>query len=108
VPTPAAASTSGYRDGTFSATSSYYVPHSNETINVSLTLQNGVISNAAIINSEGDDQSARYQQDFATVYKSYVVGKKISDLQIGVIAGASDTSQGFNDALSQIASKAKA
>jgi hypothetical protein len=105
TPTPVA---SGYRDGTFNAAADYSVPRSTENIQVTLTLKDGAISNASVTNSEGDDQSASYQQDFASVFKSYVVGKKIADLKFGIIAGASDTTQGFSDALSQIASKAKA
>jgi uncharacterized protein with FMN-binding domain len=101
-------SSSSYKDGTYSASSSYFVPHGNESIEVDLTLKDGVITTASIQNSEGDHESAAYQEDFASAYKSFVVGKKISDLQLGVIAGASDTTQGFEDALSQIASKAQA
>lgn len=99
---------SGYKDGSYSASSRYYVPSSIESIQVNVTLSNGTITAASIQNSEGDRTSAAYQQEFAAQYKSYVVGKKISGLQLGVIAGASDTTQGFIDALSQIASKAQA
>lgn len=101
-------STSAYKNGSYAASSSYYVPHSNETIDVSLTLKNGVIADISIQNSASDHVSAQYQKDFASVYKSYVVGKKLSELQLGIVAGASDTTQGFDDALSQIASKAQA
>lgn len=101
-------STSGYKDGTYTASSSYYVPHGNESIQVSVTISNGVITSSSVTNSEGDPTSAYFQQDFASSYKSYVVGQKIADLQLGVIAGASDTTQGFNDALSQIQSQAQA
>jgi uncharacterized protein with FMN-binding domain len=104
--TPVASS--GYKDGTYSAASNYYVPSGNESIKVTLTLKDGVVTDSSIQNSEGDHESARYQQDFASVYKKYVVGKKISSLQLGVIAGASDTTQGFATALSQISAKAQA
>lgn len=99
---------SGYKDGTYSATSDYYVPHGDEEIQVSLTLKDGVVTGASIQNSESDRESVGYQKDFASAYKSYVVGKKISGLRLSVISGASDTTQGFNDAVSQIASKAQA
>jgi uncharacterized protein with FMN-binding domain len=98
---------SGYKDGSYSVSSDYYVPHGYESITVNLTLQNGKITGASIQNSEGDPESARFQEDFASAYKSYVVGKSISGLQLGVVSGASDTTQGFNDALSQIATKAQ-
>ena len=107
-PATTPAQSSGYTDGSFTASSDYYVPNGGENIKVTLTLKSGVVADAQITNSASDRESARYQQDFASVYKSYVVGKKINGLRIGVIAGASDTSQGFNDAITQIAAKAQA
>jgi uncharacterized protein with FMN-binding domain len=101
-------SSSSYKDGSYSASSSYFVPHGDESIKVSVTLKSGTISDVSIVNSEGDPESAAYQQSFASSYKSFVVGQKISSLQLSVIAGASDTTQAFADALSQIASKAQA
>jgi uncharacterized protein with FMN-binding domain len=108
TPTTAAANTSGYKDGTYTASSQYYVPHGSESIKVNLTLSNGVITGASIQNSESNRDSALYQQDFASTYKSYVVGKKISNLQLDNVAGASDTTQGFDNALAQIAARAQA
>jgi uncharacterized protein with FMN-binding domain len=99
---------SAYKDGSYSATTSYFVPSGQEQIQVSLTLKDGTVTAVSIQNSEGDRDSASFQQDFASGYKQYVVGKKISGLQIRTIAGASDTTQGFNDALSKIASTAQA
>jgi uncharacterized protein with FMN-binding domain len=101
-------SSNGYKDGTYSATSDYPVPHNDETIEVSLTLKNGVVADASIKNSETDGTSAEFQEEFAADYKSYVVGKPVKSLKLGVIAGASDTTQGFNDAVSRIASQAQA
>ncbi len=99
---------SGYKDGTFTASSSYYVPHGYENIQVSLTLKDGVVTDASLRNSESDPDSASFQEEFTSAYKSHVVGKKISGLRLSIISGASDTTQGFNDAVSQIASKAQA
>ncbi len=105
---PAMTTTSAYKDGTFTASSSYYVPDGNETIAVRLTIQNGVITASSIANTQGNQNSAQYQGDFASVYKSYVVGKSIASLKLGIIAGASDTTHGFNDAVSRIAIQAHA
>lgn len=95
-------------DGTYSASSTYYVPPGTEDIQVTVTLKSGVVTNVSIQNSENNHDSAIFQREFTAEYKAAVVGKKISGLRIGTIAGASDTSQGFNDALSQIAAKAQA
>lgn len=99
---------SSYSDGSYSATSDYYVPHGDEEIRVNLTLQNGVVTAASIQNSESNRDSAMFQEDFASEYKQFVIGKKISSLNLSNIAGASDTTQAFNEAVSQIASKAQA
>ncbi|MBC7581673.1 hypothetical protein H7097_02265 [Aeromicrobium sp.] len=71
-----AAGTSAYKDGTYRATASYYVPHGNETVAVTLTLNHDTITDVSIQNSENDRESASYQQGFTSSYKSYVVGKK--------------------------------
>lgn len=99
---------SAYKDGTYAATSSYFVPSGQESIDVTLTVKNGVIVGSTIKNSETDYDSAVYQESFASVYKHYVVGQQLSGLQLSGVAGASDTTQGFNDALSQITSQAQA
>jgi uncharacterized protein with FMN-binding domain len=106
--TSTSTSSGSYKDGTYTASSDYYVPHGQESIQVSLTLSSDTITSVSIKNSEGDHDSALFQEDFAAEYKQYVVGKKISSLHVNVLAGASDTTEGFNDALSQIASKAQA
>jgi uncharacterized protein with FMN-binding domain len=106
--TSASSPSGSYKDGTYTASGNYRVPHGSESIQVSLTLKDGVVASSSVQNSENDFDSAQFQEEFAAAYKNYVVGKKISGLQIGVIAGASDTTAGFNEALSQIASQAQA
>jgi uncharacterized protein with FMN-binding domain len=106
--TSSSSSSSSLKDGAYSASSDYFVPHGNESIKVSLTLSGGTITDVSVQNSEDDPTSAQYQEDFSASYKSAVLGKKIDGLQISNIAGASDTTQGFNDALGQIESQAQA
>lgn len=102
------ATTSGtYKDGTYTASETYRVPHGTESITVSATLQDGAVTATTVKNSENDFDSARYQEDFSAGYKSHVVGKKIDGLSISIIAGASDTTEAFNNALEQIASQAQ-
>lgn len=106
--TSTASSSSGYKDGTYTAKSDYYVPHGTEEIQVSLTIKNGIVTDSSVQNSEGNRESALYQQAFTSSYKSYVTGKNISDLNLSYVAGASDTTQGFDDAVAQIQTQAKA
>jgi len=106
--TPAASvTTSAYKDGTYSATSNYYVPHGVESIKVTLTLKSGVVTDSSVANSEGNNESASYQQGFAQEYRRYVVGKNITDVKLSYVAGASDTTNGFNDAVSSIISQSQ-
>lgn len=104
----ASSSTSTYKDGTYTADASYYVPHGNEDIKVTLTVANGVVTDSSIINSESDRDSERYQEDFAAEYKTLVVGKNLADIKLSYVAGASDTTNGFNDAMTQIRTQAQA
>lgn len=108
TPTTSPSSSSAYTDGTFAASSDYAVPSGSENVKVTLTIANGIVTDSSIANSEYDRVSQLYQQDFASQYKQYVVGKSIKALRIGVVAGASDTSIGFNSAVASIASQAKA
>lgn len=101
-------SASGYKDGTYSAGSDYYVPNGSESIKVTLTLKGGVVTGSQVQNSENDRESVFYQEEFASQYKSYVVGKNIAHIHLSYVAGASDTNQAFNDALDQIKSQAQA
>jgi len=102
------ANASGYKDGAYNASVSYSVPRGQESIQVSLTLANGVVTGVSIHNSENDFDSAQYQEEFAADYKAQVVGKSISGLRVSVIAGASDTTQAFNTAVDKITSQAQA
>jgi uncharacterized protein with FMN-binding domain len=101
-------SSGSLKDGTYSASASYFVPAGQESIKVNLTLSDGTISDVSVVNSESDHDSAEFQADFTNGYKAQVVGKKISGLQISSVAGASDTTDGFNEALTKIASEAQA
>lgn len=106
--TTATPASGGYKDGTFTASTQYYVSDGNEQITVHVTLQSGTVTDISIQNSEGDRDSAQYQEDFASAYKAYVVGKKISGLSLDTVAGASDTTAGFNAAIARISSQAQA
>ncbi|HKU18821.1 MAG TPA: hypothetical protein VJP80_06135 [Candidatus Saccharimonadales bacterium] len=103
-----ATSTSGYKDGTYTAAGSYDSPAGIEDIKVTVTLQAGVVTATSAQNEANDRQSQQFQADFISSYKQYVVGRNISSLQLTNVAGASLTSQGFNDAIDQIKSQAKA
>lgn len=97
-----------YKDGQYTAATTYRTPGGAEQISVTLTVAGNTI-NAVDISQQGDSrESKEYQSMFAGAYQSHVVGKKIGEVNLSRIAGASLTSGGFNDALEQIKQDAAA
>lgn len=110
VITPVADTTkkSIYKDGTYTVTASYNSPAGTESIGVSLTLKNGIITDATVTPLAKHPTSERYQEMFISGYKAYVIGKDIATLNLGVVSGSSLTPIGFNNALAQIKAQASA
>ena len=108
VSVPAPASNYIYKNGTYTAVGSYDAPSGTEQITITLTIKDDVVTDASGSAGAYNRTSLRYENTFLSSFKQYVVGKNISSLQLGKISGASLTPQGFNDALSQIKSQAKA
>lgn len=89
-------------DGTYSADGSYATPESVETITVTVTIADGVVSAVAV---EGDPQrpeSAQYQSQFIGGISDEVVGKSLDEISVSRVAGSSLTSGGFTQAIEQI------
>jgi len=108
---PAATSTdtSTYADGTYNATGSYIAPSGRESIKLSVTIKDGVITGTSVENQATDSEARQYQQMFSNNYKELIVGKKVTEVKsLSRVAGSSLTSNGFNNALDQIKSDAKA
>lgn len=101
-------SNSGFKDGAYEATGSYVSPGGNEEIKIRITLKNGVITSTSAQSKAHSSDGAEFQSQFIGAYKSEVVGKKITNVHLSQVSGSSLTSQGFNDALSQIENQAKA
>ncbi len=99
--------TSIYRDGTYTASTSYNSPGGMDQIKVTLTLKNDVVMDVTTTAS-GDKTSERYQAMFLADYKQYVVGKNIASVKLDKVSGSSLTPAGFNDALAKIKAQAKA
>lgn len=98
---------SGYKNGTYTASGSYRSPGGNEEIDVTITISDGVVTESSVTPLAASRESMEYQDDFVGGYKSQVVGKSIADIQLGKISGSSLTSRGFNEALDQIRNQAK-
>ena len=97
-----------YNNGTYSATGSYMSPGGEDQLGVTITLKSDIITSVSVTPSAGDRTSSRYQSKFISGYQSYVLGKNIANVYLTTISGSSLTPKGFNDALTQIKSQAKA
>lgn len=96
-----------YKDGTYTQEGSYITPGGQESITVTVTLKNGIVTDSSVQNIANNRDSREYQSLFTNNYKSKVVGKPIGEISLSRVAGSSLTSSGFNDALEQIRNSAK-
>lgn len=96
------------KDGTYSADGSYQTPGGQESIGVTVTLAGGTITDASVEQQGKTGEAEEYQSKFASGFKSEVVGKKIDEVSLTRVAGSSLTPDGFNDALADIQTQAKA
>lgn len=99
-------SDSTYQDGDYSATGSYSTPGGQESITLSLTIEDDIITQVNAVGSASRGDSAQYQSAFLSGYKSSVVGKDIKTVKLSRVAGSSLTSTGFNRAIEKIKDEA--
>ncbi len=97
-----------YKDGTYTATGNYRSPAGSETIDVTLAIRNDIIIDATVVGHATIDRSVDYQSRFISGYKSYVIGKNIDSINLTKVSGSSLTPKGFNAALTEIKTEAKA
>lgn len=95
-----------YKDGSYSANGSYLTPGGQESVDVQVVLTDGTVTDTTLTQKAISGDAKEYQAQFASGYKSLVVGKKIDDISLSRVAGSSLTSGGFNRALEQIKSDA--
>lgn len=103
-----AATGSTYADGTYEATGGYTSPGGPETVAVSLTLADGVVTAVEVTPEATNATSRQYQTQFASGIADEVVGVAIDDLDVTTVSGSSLTSGGFMDAVAQISADAAA
>ncbi|MFI6693047.1 hypothetical protein ACIBLA_15015 [Streptomyces sp. NPDC050433] len=93
-----------YTDGEYSADGEYGTQGSS--IGVSLTLDNGVITEVGVEPHATNETSRGYQERFADAVPDLVVGQDIDGVNLDRVAGSSGTPDGFNDALQKIREEA--
>jgi uncharacterized protein with FMN-binding domain len=95
-----------YRDGAYSADGEY--GSQNSSIGVSVTLDDGVITDVEVTPHATNETSRGYQERFADAVPDLVEGKSIDAVQLDRVAGSSGTPDGFNAAIDQIKDEAAA
>lgn len=91
----------------YTAQATYLTPaRTSHTIDVTLTLNEGVVSAANVIYDGGKGFSNAHQERFDKAYKNLVIGKSLDQISLSRVGGASVTSQAFNEAVVKIKSQA--
>ena len=98
---------STYEDGEHTATGSFSTPSGTESVTVTVTLENDIVTAVQADGSATGGNSAQYQEQFLENYESEVVGKDLDEVELDRVAGSSLTSNGFNAAIETIKNGAK-
>ncbi len=104
---PVTSQTQEYKDGTYTATGSYFSPGGDEKLGVTLTLKDDIISAASVTPEPATPNGEKFQTIFEHNFQPLVVGMNISTVHLTKVSGSSLTGGGFDDALAQIEVEAK-
>lgn len=97
-----------YKDGEYTETGIYRSPDGMEQIEVTVTLEDGVVTDATVVSMAENPNSKTYQSRFIRAFKPFVVGKNINDIELDTVGGSSLTPDGFEAAFEKIKSDASA
>ena len=95
-------------DGTYTVTGGYQAPSGQESVRVTVSIADGIVTAATVEPQASNSTSSRYQGQFAGGVADEVVGKPLAEIDITRVAGSSLTGRGFNEAMDQIRSEAQA
>lgn len=95
------ATAAAYADGDYAAIGQYG-PVGEDTIDVYIGVKEGLVSSVRVVGHPFTSISKGHQEAFASEVPGVVVGKPINGLKVGKIAGASWTSEAFNEALDEV------
>lgn len=97
---------SQYKDGEYTATGNYTSPAQQEEVEITLTLENGLVTDA-VFNGKGVHETTKKMQGlFSQGFTEEVVGKPIDEINLTVVNGSSLTPKGFMDALEKVKEEA--
>lgn len=96
-----------YVDGTYQSNGTYNSPAGVDSLGVSLTIKNDVVTAVNVSVLATNEGSIYFQNLFADSIADFVVGKSLEDLTgVSVVNGSSLTPIGFNQALANIKAEA--
>lgn len=95
-------------DGTYTVTGGYQSPNGPETVVVTVSIADGIVTSASVQPQATNSTSSRYQGQFAGGIADEVVGKPLTQVEVTRVAGSSLTGRGFNEAMDQIRQEAQA
>ena len=107
--TAAAKTTTSYKDGTYTATVRYNVPHGAQNqIALTLTVAGSKITAVKTSDNYTDRESGMYVNSFESSVSSDATGQPIASYSPSRVGGASLTTMAFSDAIDQIRTAASA
>lgn len=101
-PSSPARTSGNYKDGAYSASVNYFTPDGQEPLTVKVTLAGNTITDSSVSTTPISREGQQYFDRFDSYYKSQVIGQKVSDVSLNRVAGASLTTDAFNQALQKI------
>lgn len=101
--------TTAYKNGTYTADVTYKAPDQlTHPVQVTLTLTNDVVTASEVtFGAESNGTTAVRQKSFAATYKTLVIGKPITSINLSRVGGSSLTTNAWNNAKEKIEAEAK-
>lgn len=99
----------GLKDGTYTASTSYFVPHDGQnSVNATVVVSGGTIASVKATGNYTDGESAMYVDSFNSSVESDATGQPLASYSPSRIGGASLTTAAFDSVLDAIRTKARA
>lgn len=92
-----------YEDGTYAADGGYFSPAGYESVGVSLTIEDDVVSAVNVTSHASNEVSVNFQKLFLDGISAQVLGKSLDEIGgYSSVNGSSLTPDGFDEALASI------